>query len=264
MNAVYGEVVRLRATGVALWSAVVALACGGGLTLLLALTGPQNAQPPMPDIDTPEGVGFVLGIGTVLLFIPALVGTIAITSEYRHRTIGTTLLVVPRRGRVLTAKLAVYTVLGIVYGMIASLSALLALIVAAWVRGVPLGVDAVDLAPAPIQLTLAAAAYMLLGVGIGALARSPFVAIGVVLGYFLFVEYILMLVPGVNAIYAFLPGGATASLTSFDFLTGAIASQTALTPATMVSPVLGAAILVAYAVIAAILAVVVPLRRDLR
>ncbi|MEV5344048.1 amidohydrolase family protein, partial [Streptomyces sp. NPDC052676] len=31
----------------------------------------------------------------------------------------------------------VYTVLGIVYGMIASLSALLALIVAAWVRGVP-------------------------------------------------------------------------------------------------------------------------------
>ncbi|MEW2011174.1 ABC transporter permease [Microbacterium sp. HSID17254] len=264
MNAVYGEVVRLRATGVALWSAVVALACGGGLTLLLALTGPQNAQPPMPDIDTPEGVGFVLGIGTVLLFIPALVGTIAITSEYRHRTIGTTLLVVPRRGRVLTAKLAVYTVLGIVYGMIASLSALLALIVAAWVRGVPLGVDAVDLAPALIQLTLAAAAYMLLGVGIGALARSPFVAIGVVLGYFLFVEYILMLVPGVNAIYPFLPGGATASLTSFDFLTGAIASQTALTPATMVSPVLGAAILVAYAVIAAILAVFVPLRRDLR
>ncbi len=82
MNAVYGEVVRLRATGVALWSAVVALACGGGWTLLLALTGPQNAQPPMPDIDTPEGVGFVLGIGTVLLFVPALIGTIAITSEY--------------------------------------------------------------------------------------------------------------------------------------------------------------------------------------
>lgn len=71
-------------------------------------------------------------------------------------------------------------------------------------------------------------------------------------------------IPGVNAIYPFLPGGATASLTSFDFLTGAIASQTALTPATMVSPVVGAATLVAYAVIAAILAVFVPLRRDLR
>ncbi|MEE6390335.1 ABC transporter permease [Microbacterium paraoxydans] len=264
MNVVYGEVLRLRATGVALWSALVALACGGGLTLLLALTGPQNAQPPMPDIDTPEGVGFVLGIGTVLLFVPALIGTIAIASEYRHRTIGTTLLVVPRRDRVLTAKLAVYTMLGLVYGMITSLSALLALIVATWTRGIPLGVDVADLTPALIQLSLAAAAYMLLGVGVGALARSPFVAIGVVLGYFLFVEYVLMMVPGVNVIYPFLPGGATASLTSFDFLTGAIASQTALTPATMVSPMLGAAILLAYAVIAAILAVFAPLRRDLR
>ncbi len=263
MNVIHGEVARLRATGVPLWSALIALACGGGLTLLLALTGPQNAQPPMPDIDTPEGVGFVLGIGTVLLFVPALIGTVAITSEYRHRTIGTTFLVVPRRGRVLTAKLTVYTVLGIVYGTIVSLSALLALIVASWMRGVPLGVDPADLTPALIQLSLAAAAYMLLGVGIGALARSPLVAIGIVLGYFMFAEYILMLIPGINAIYPFLPGGATASLTSFDFLTDAIASQTALAPATVASPVLGASVLVAYAAAAAILAVIAPLRRDL-
>lgn len=264
MNVIDGEIVRLRATGLPLWSALIALACGGGMTLLLALTGPQNAQPPMPDIDTPEGVGFVLGIGAVLLFIPALIGTIAITSEYRHRTIGTTFLVVPRRGRVLTAKLAVYTVLGLVYGAIFSLSALLALIGAAWMRRLPLGIDPVDLTPALIQLALAAAVYMLLGVGIGALARSPLVAVGIVLGYFMFVEYILMLIPGVNAIYPLLPGGATASLTSFDFLTDAIASQTALTPATTASPVLGAFILVAYAAAAVTLAVLVPLRRDLR
>lgn len=263
MNVIRGELVRLRATGLPLWSALIALACGGGMTLLLALTGPQNAQPPMPDIDTPEGVGFVLGIGTVLLFVPALIGTVAITSEYRHRTIGTTFLVVPRRGRVLTAKFAVYAVLGLVYGAVFGLSALLALIVASWTRGVPLGVNPADLTPALIQLGLAAAVYMMLGVGIGALARSPLVAVGIVLGYFLFVEYILMLIPGVNAIYSLLPGGATASLTSFAFLTDAIASQTTLAPVPMVSPALGASILVAYAAVAATLAVVVPLRRDL-
>ncbi|MCK8476073.1 ABC transporter permease [Microbacterium aurugineum] len=263
MNVIRGEIVRLRATRLPLWSALIALACGGGMTLLLTLTGPQNAQPPMPDIDTPEGVGFVLGIGTVLLFVPALIGTIAITSEYRHRTIGTTFLVVPRRGRVLTAKLAVYAVLGLVYGAVFGLSALLALIVASWTRGVPLGVNPADLMPALIQLGLAAAVYMLLGVGIGALARSPLVAVGIVLGYFMFAEYILMLIPGVNAIYPLLPGGATASLTRFDFLADAIASQTTLTPAPMVSPALGASILVAYAAAAATLAVVIPLRRDL-
>uniref|UniRef100_UPI003B3B1478 ABC transporter permease subunit n=1 Tax=Pseudactinotalea sp. TaxID=1926260 RepID=UPI003B3B1478 len=251
MNVIHGEVARLRATALAGWSALVALVCGGGLTLLLALTGPQNAQPPMPDIDTPDGVGFVLGVGTVLLFVPALIGTVAITSEYRHRTIGTTFLVVPRRGRVLTAKLIVYTLLGAAYGTIAALSALLALMVAAWIRGMPLGVDPADLTPALIQLGFAAVAYMLLGVGIGALARSPLVAIGVVLGYFMFVEYILMLIPGVNTLYPFLPGGATASLTSFDFFTEAIASQTALPPTPMTSPALGGSLLVAYAAAAA-------------
>ncbi|QTX04954.1 ABC transporter permease [Agromyces archimandritae] len=263
MNVIRGEFIRLRATGVLLWSTLIALACGGGTTLLLALTGPQNAQPPMPDIDTPEGVGFVLGIGTVLLFVPALIGTVAITSEYRHRTIGTTFLAVPRRGRVLTAKLAVYTMLGLVYGAVLSSSALLALTVATWMRGVPLGVAPADLAPALAQLALAATAYMLLGVGIGALARSPLVAIGVVVGYFLFAEYLLMLIPGVNAFYPFLPGGATASLTRFDFLTDAIAHQTALAQAPMASPALGAAILVGYAAAAALVAVFAPLRRDL-
>ncbi len=263
MNVIRGEVARLRATGVARWSALVALVCGGGLTFLLVLTGPQNAQPPMPDVDTPEGVGFVLGIGIVLLFVPALIGTVAITSEYRHRTIGTTFLVVPRRGRVLTAKLAVYTMLGIAYGAIASLTALLALIAAARMRGVPLGVDPVDLAPTLLRLGLAAAVYMLIGVGIGALARSPLVAIGIVLGCFMFAEHLLMLVPGLNGIHPFLPGGATASLTSFTFLSDAIASQSALAPAAMVPPALGAAILAAYAVAAATLAVVLPLRRDL-
>lgn len=263
MTVMQGELARLRATGVLFWSVITALGCGGGMTLLLALTGPQNAQPPMPDIDTPEGVGFVLGIGTVLLFVPALIGTIAVTSEYRHRTIGTTFLVVPRRGRVLTAKLAVYTVLGLAYGVVLSVSSLLAVIVAAWTRGVPLGVGVADLVPALVQLAFAATAYMVLGVGIGALTRSPLVAIGVVLGYFMFAEYVLMLLPGVYTIYPFLPGGATAALTSFSFLTDAIASQTASAPAPMASPVLGASVLVGYAAVAALVAVIAPLRRDL-
>ena len=53
-----------------------------------------------------------------------------------------------------------------------------------------------------------------------------------------------MLIAGINAIYPFLPGGTTASLTGFDFLTDAFASQTALAPATVASPVLGASVLV--------------------
>lgn len=84
------------------------------------------------------------------------------------------------------------------------------------------------------------------------------------LGYFYFLEHVLMLIPGVNALYPILPGGATASLTRFTFLTDAIAEQTSLTAAPLASPLLGAAILVLYALLAAGAALIAPLRRDLR
>lgn len=263
MNAIRGEVTRLRSTRLPIWVLVTAIGCGGVLTGLLAFIGPENATPPMPALDTAAGAGIVVGIGSLLLFVPALIGTIAITSEYRHRTIGTTFLLVPRRGQVLTAKLVVYTVLGLVYGAVASLSAGLMLLLAAAVRGIRLGVSADQLIIMLTQLALASAVYMMLGVAIGALARNQILAIAIVLGYFYFLENVLMLVPGVNMIYPVLPGGATATLTSFTFLTDAIADQTAMAAAPLLPPLVGAAILLGYAMVAAVLAVAVPLRRDL-
>lgn len=263
MNAVRGEIVRLLSTRLPLWSALAALICGAGLTGMLALIGPENATPPMPGIDTAEGVGTVVGIGGLLLFIPALIGTVVVTSEYRHRTIGTTFLLVPRRGRVLLAKLAVFALFGLVYGIVASSASGGALLLAAVARGVELGVPLPQLLLMLSQLALASAVYMVLGVAIGALARHQLLAVGIVLGYFYFLESILMIVPGVNTIYPLLPGGATAALTSFTFLTDAIAEQTAMAGAPVLAPMLGAMVLLAYAVAAAVVAVAVPLRRDL-
>ena len=250
MNAIHGEFVRLFSTRLPLWT-VLAAACGGAFTGLLALIGPENSTTPMPGIDTAQGAGLVVGLGALLLFVPALIGTIAITAEYRHRTIGTTFLAVPRRGRVLAAKLAVYTTLGLLYGLVASAVSGVSLVTAAAVRGVDLGISNDDLVLTLAQLALAAAVYMVLGVGIGALARHQLL------------EHVLMLIPGVNTIYPFLPGGATASLTRFTFLSDAIADQTPLGGAPLASPLLGAAILLAYALLAAVIAVAAPLRRDL-
>lgn len=263
MTAFRGELVRLLATRLPLWTLIAAVLCGGGLSGLLAITGPENATPPMPGIDTPEGAGIVVGMGAVTLFVPALLGTIAVTGEYRHRTIGATFLAVPRRGRVLSAKLAVYTLLGILYGVVASVSSGLVLVASAAARGVELGTPTGELLTILAQLAVASAVYMVLGVAIGALARHQLLAIGAVLGYFYFLEYLLMLLPGVNALYPFLPGGATASLTRFTFLADALADQTTSGAAALASPLLGAAILVGYALVAAGIAILVPLRRDL-
>ena len=263
MNTIRGELIRLFSTRLPLWTLLAAV-CGGGITGLLALIGPENSTTPMPGIDTADGAGLVVGLGALLLFAPALIGTVAITSEYRHRTIGTTFLSVPRRGRVLGAKLVVYALLGLVYGVVASATSGLTLIGAAALRDVTLGLTGEQLIVTLGQLAVASAVYMVLGVGIGALARHQLLAIGIVLGYFYFLEHVLMLIPGVNAVYPFLPGGATASLTRLTFLTDAVAEQTDLGGASVASPLIGAAILVAYALLAAAIAVVAPLRRDLR
>lgn len=263
MNVLRGEVSRITATRLLLWAAIVAVAVAASLTGVLAFVGPEHANPPMPGIDTAEGAGMILGLGTVTLFIPALLGTVAVTSEYRHRTIGTTFLVVPRRGRVLGAKLLVFALVGVVYGVLASLTTGLVLVSAAAIRGVELGVGLGDLAAVLGKLTIASAVYVLLGVAIGALARHQLLAIGVVLGYFYFLEYVIMLIPGVNVVYPYLPGGATASLTRFTFLTQTISEQTPLEAAPLVSPLLGALILVGYTVVGALVALAVPLRRDI-
>jgi len=264
MNAVRGEVARMMATRLPLWTLLVAVCCGGLLPGVLAIVGPENANPPMPGLDTAEGVALLLGLGGVLLFVPAVIGTLAVTAEYRHRTIGTTFLAEPRRGVVVGAKLVVYAALGLAYGVVSSVTAGLVLVAAAAMRGQHLGLPAEALLTVLAQLALAAAAYMLIGVGIGALTRNTLVAMGVVLGYFYFLEYVLMLIPGVNTLYPYLPGGATASLTRFTFLVDAIAAETPLQAAPLLSPLGGAAVLVAYALVASGVAVIAPLRRDLR
>lgn len=71
-----------------------------------------------------------------------------------------------------------------------------------------------------------------------------------------------MVVPGVKTAYPFLPGGATASLTDFSFLTDSIASQTGMGAVALLAPGPGAALLCAYALAASVAAILVPLRRD--
>src|SRR5690606_7195435 len=152
---IHGELIKLVTLRLALWTILLAAACGMLLTGALALIGPENATPPLPGIDTVEGVEIVLGLPSVLLFVPALIGTIAVTSEYRHRTIGATFLAEPKRGRVLAAKLAVYALLGIVYGLVCSAASGIALFAGAAARGVVIPVPAGEIRTMLLQLALA-------------------------------------------------------------------------------------------------------------
>ncbi|MCK0092576.1 ABC transporter permease [Rhodococcus sp. HNM0563] len=262
-NAVRGEFFRLFSTRLPLWACVAAVLSGAGLTGVLGVVGPENASPPMPGLDTPEGVAIAVGFTGLLLFVPALFGTIAVTGEYRHKTIGTTFLAVPRRGAVLAAKLFVYSVFGLAFGFLMSLSSALALWAVTASRGIDLGATTGGLAAVLARVAVAAAIYTLLGVGIGALVRSQLVAVGIVLGYFYFLEPVLMILPGLNTLYPFMPGGATSALTNFTFLSDTMAGEMSSGAAALLTPALGALVLLMYAAVASAAAVVVPLRRDL-
>lgn len=261
---VRGEFSKLFATRLPWWTLLTAAICGAGLPGLIALIGPQNATPPLPGLDTAEGVEILIGLAGMLLFVPALIGTIAVTAEYRHHTIGTTFLVAPRRTGVVVAKLLVFALLGIAYGVVASLCAGAAVATGAMVHGVALGMPIDELVSLLMRLAAAAAIYMIIGVAVGAIARHQLLAIGITLGYFYVLEHVLMLIPGLNIVYPFLPGGATSALTDFRFLRDTIADQLPAAAPALLGPGGGAAVLLVYAAVATVIAVALPIRRDLR
>lgn len=261
-NTIMAETIRLFSTRLWLWAIIAAALCGGGFTGLLAGIGPDNLQPPMPGLDTPSGVSSVLGIESVTLFVAAIFGTVAITSEYRHRSITTTFLFSPVRWKVLAAKLLVYAVVGLAYGVILVVTAAAALYGGAALHGTSLGMSTGDVAGFMLRIVIACGVYTLVGVGIGGLVRNQIAALAIVVGYFYFVELLLMLIPGVKLAYPFLPGGATSALIGFGYLTDSISAQTGASPVHLLPPIGGGLVLLGYAALASLFAVLFPLRKD--
>ncbi|GAB3140512.1 ABC transporter permease [Micromonospora sonneratiae] len=247
-----------------MWSGLLLAAAllGGGMIGAMALVGPENFDPPMPGLDTETGLRSILGILGYTAFVPAAVGTIAVTSEYRHRTAAVTFLFAPRRWQVLAAKLVTYAVVGLAYGLLLAGTAAVALVAAAAARGIPLGLPIDTVLVLLARIAVAMVVYLLIGVGMGALIRNQVVALCVVVGYLYMGETLLMMMPGVNVLYPILPGGATASLTDFTYLADAVSEQLGSTSIQLLSPAAGALLLTGYALAAAVVAVVIPLRRD--
>ena len=258
-----GELRRLFGTRIPAWAAVIALAAGAFFPAVISIVGPENATPPMPGLDTPEGVQIVLGIAGLTLFLPALLGVFAVAGEYQHRTIVTTFITAPRRGTVLVAKLLVYALAGLGYGILLAASTGAVLLLHAGISGTPLGLAPADLARNLAGVALAAVAYTAIGVAVGAITRNLLLAAGIVLGWFYLIEPMIMLIPGINTAYPLLPGGATASLVGFTFLTDAMSAQLHLSGPSILSPWVGALVLFVYAAVAAAIAFVLPLRRDI-
>jgi hypothetical protein len=258
---VHAELRRLLATSLWRWGPIAAVCSGGGLTILGVLVGPENFEPPMPGVDTAVGVRLILSLIGLTVLAPALFGALAVTSEYRHRTIAYTFLFAPKRHRVLGAKLAAYGIAGLVYGLLVAASASAALYGGAAGRGIEIGASPGTVAGILAGLAAAMAVYTVIGVGLGALIQNQTATLIVLGAYLYMVEHTLAIIPGFNLVYPFLPGGATAALTEASLMSEAAVEVTG-SAAPLLPPLIGAAVLLGYALFASGAAVLAPLRRD--
>ena len=194
----------------------------------------------------------ILGLGTTLgVLFAALLGALSITAEYRTGTIRPTLLVTPRRTRVVAAKVTASMLAGAVAGLLAQTLNAGAEAAGLAVRGIDLQLGAGDYAQLLAGGALAGALFAAIGVGVGVVVRNQVVAIVALCVWLLLLEPLLLGdVPGAAKYAPEAGAGAIA---------GAIQSQLA---DALVAPAVGIVLLLVYASLAVAAGTVAINRRD--
>jgi ABC-type transport system involved in multi-copper enzyme maturation permease subunit len=168
---VSSELLKIRTTrGWYAYLAVVVLLVG------IAVAGDIGSSPNADRSLLEFQLGLVESAGIAAL-LTIILGITVVTTEFRHGTITPTLLVEPRRERVLAAKAAAVTLVGILF-------ALLALVVVAGVALIWLSIVGADIhlgdaeiGKRAVQMVLLSILWGLLGVAIGSVVHSQVAAL---------------------------------------------------------------------------------------
>ncbi len=201
----------------------VALMSGG---LAFAVEGIAHGLIPGEELPLPADqlpltlYSFAASLGYVFAL---LIGTIMVTSEFRHKTLTITFLATPRRGSALLAKVTAGALMGLLYAVIAIIAVLPAAAVVAGFGDDPL-LGSGDAWAMFGRILLALVLWTIMGIGIGALIRNQIAAIVAILVFTQLIEPILRLVAslveGAGEAANYLPGAAS------DILVGASFSDT--------------------------------------
>lgn len=193
---------------------------------------------------------------------PLLIGTLLVTSEFRHKTLTPTFLATPRRGLVLWAKIVCGVVVGVLFGIIGIVASVGP--AAGFVSGYGLDTQLTepDTWALLARMLLAYVLWVLVGIGVGALVRNQ---VGAVVGVLVFTQFLepvaraaASFVDGLSDVTRFLPGAASDTLVGASVFTASTTGDTTETLEWWV----GGAVLLAYAVVLLVLGHVTSWRRD--
>ena len=188
-------------------------------------------------------------VGIVSVF-SLMLGITAVSGEYRSKTVTDTYLTTPSRGRVVGAKIVAYAVVGVVVGILATLTASAA--TAVWLnqKGASLDLGMPGLGQTVLGCVIWNVCFAAVGVGVGALVRNLSGAVAGALVWIAVVEGMVGQLVGDAA--KWLPFRAGSALQGLP----------ALGDAGQLSQVGGGGMLVAYAAAFVAVALATSMRRD--
>jgi ABC-2 type transport system permease protein len=177
----------------------------GGFAVAGAALAPASER---VDIDRDTILEVLRGVADVAAPVALLVGVLAAAGEFRHGTIVPVLLAEPRRGRVMSAKVASQALFGAVVGLAGSLVALAAGSAFVASEGASIDRPAVDLAWTVAGVSVVAAVYGSLGAELGLLLRSQTAAATLALAWVFAIEEIVPVVFRAEGLRRWLLDGA--------------------------------------------------------
>jgi ABC-2 type transport system permease protein len=218
------ELLKLRTTRMwwgLLLVAVALVALIAGLNASFAGRSVAGGTPALPAPDQPSVLrglyGGALGTGTVFALV---IGILGMTGEYRHKTITPSLLAVPRRSRLVVAKILAYLLVGLGMGVVLTGTAVAAAGTAIVVRGYPLGLGADGVARTMALAVVGCGIWAVFGLGLGTLLRNQIAAVVAALASQLLLEQLLVfglnLVPHGGQVAQFLPSAANTAMAGGD------------------------------------------------
>ncbi|RYV50159.1 ABC transporter permease [Pengzhenrongella frigida] len=263
----YRKLVTTRLWWILLASMAAYMAFLAGIMAFALTQDPGSMTGGAPGVEaapmTPESVArTIYTLATSLGYVfPVIVGALAMTSEFRHQTITPTLLAEPRRTVFLAAKMLSSVVVGLLFGIVGTVSTVGAGAGVLALMGEPTYLSDPIVVRSAWLSVVALTVWTVVGVGFGTLLTNQVAVIVVVLAFTQFVEPILRIAGGQfdwsEGMSKYLPGAAGEAITGSSFYADSGMAAGLLTSWQ------GFAVLLGYAVLFAVVGRVTTLRRDI-